>query len=1512
MSLLPKRGLSYTGVGDLTFVDERSICYPFGSRIWIHNLDPDEGDGDGVFLGSTAEVSTSNAQPSSSFCTITAMATSWREGRVALATAGVVSPSIVLYSYPDRKERGRLDGNCLYYNSIAFSRGGDRIVAFGNHSDTQIVVWAVIKEESSTDEDEEYKLTGQKLISTSLRGNTTFCDFNPVNKNHIVTGGESGLVLWNTVDLEDEWHITCKQITGVENSVISSISLGYDTKSPFTCHAWGNYGMLWVGLRKGEIQCFNSKDSCTTDQQPLHKSYLGSHSTPAGLIYTRGHIIVGTEEGNVYWYSLPSQCDPLSLVFSVALEGANNQNYRVSKIAYSPIFDQFVVGTKDGVLLSLPLEHSKQKEGAVNMTELSACHSGVVLCCVSFCPFDLSAQCFNVHQNVIATGGEDGYIRLCTVDHGKLCGLRQFLQQEDTTTTCCTKTKAGDDSLSIHGTVPSSMKKVVPVTVLASSLHFPLVAAGLCNGVVHVLFQRIDIDRKVVRRRSSIVASPSNQVVSLITIWQERLYGGGQLNKTSVSILEFHPTEALLAVASSGDSMLHVVDVRFSERRPFRVCAYASSPHDEGGNITSLMWRNNDIIFTTSTKLICCVDIDMSTEAAEHSRPSTLKWVLQTSIPLHGICRNPVTPLNSFFGVSTQCQALLVLPALPHQETPERSSKFITPVNFLSEIETHQQSISIVRSSQCGQFLATGGIDGFVTLWCMKRTKTELLDRIRIHSGSVLDLCFSPDSTHVFSTSTDGTVMSLQLLNPRLGEEIQRVVAITELPRKPTLISKDTLPSEINTYVSHLAAITTQAAPPFDEKVLYSCEPTNQIVWREKNGHNDQSRSNDESDKGISKADLVHRVNNFKDRLKALRRKNNTLPDIEKLEPEDLLVDLNGSYVKRSENVNEANILRKELHDKCTNKELICARIVTKCQRSMEVLACEIRGLRRQELVLDNFALSKRDAIDVDRTAAICRIRALELKDIRRSANESSSATTLRTWKGLHNEVPNNVSWILNEGSHAPIVDVVSELKQKRKDEEELSAINGKEPNDGDFTNHNEFQNLRKSKVINLDISQLLYPPWALRTPRQIRTQIILLVELVREMRIAFNKHFQALRKHKEELVGKINLINGQLREILEEMGGVEEEEGLLLFEPKWYSQERIDDDELQNTTTEEKTMKQLFMRCHTQTAATTDKKKATNEVEKEALEKDNSRWDKEQALKHMMNGNPRIFTGIFNHAALPRPNWLGEKLGEAAAALTPEQENQVAIYEQAAMTLEENNQRRHMSMKLETRKLNTEINNLSQAFDDKVQELASMRLEVHQRIKAQELNIACMSMKLLEHYDSTISVRKLNESLFEANEKHNTCKERLIKFEKNVKIVYDKIKALEAHDRSLQMSFRKDIREAVSNPIDVMDMMPQLIQLYNLRECPGDDGRSGMENSTTKDGGGSCVIRGSFTNSSRVMGDRSFSDEVAPNSSRRNSHSSGSQKQPCTVWSKKRPQPLIIQSTTSNYTERWGYNLCV
>lgn len=53
------------------------------------------------------------------------------------------------------------------------------------------------------------------------------------------------------------------------------------------------------------------------------------------------------------------------------------------------------------------------------------------------------------------------------------------------------------------------------------------------------------------------------------------------------------------------------------------------------------------------------------------------------------------------------------------------------------------------------------------------------------------------------------------------------------------------------------------------------------------------------------------------------------------------------------------------------------------------------------------------------------------------------------------------------------------------------------------------------------DPTYLLYPPLALRTPRQKRTQIVLLGELVLDVQRAFNRHLDRLHSAKEDCVDK-------------------------------------------------------------------------------------------------------------------------------------------------------------------------------------------------------------------------------------------------------------------------------------------------------------------------------------------------------------------------------------------------------
>ncbi|CAN0541031.1 unnamed protein product, partial [Ectocarpus sp. 12 AP-2014] len=56
------------------------------------------------------------------------------------------------------------------------------------------------------------------------------------------------------------------------------------------------------------------------------------------------------------------------------------------------------------------------------------------------------------------------------------------------------------------------------------------------------------------------------------------------------------------------------------------------------------------------------------------------------------------------------------------------------------------------------------------------------------------------------------------------------------------------------------------------------------------------------------------------------------------------------------------------------------------------------------------------------------------------------------------------------------------------------------------------------------DPTYLLYPPLALRTPRQRRTQIVLLGELVLDIQRAFNRHLDKLHSAKEDCMDKARM----------------------------------------------------------------------------------------------------------------------------------------------------------------------------------------------------------------------------------------------------------------------------------------------------------------------------------------------------------------------------------------------------
>ncbi|CAM9864950.1 unnamed protein product, partial [Laminaria digitata] len=73
---------------------------------------------------------------------------------------------------------------------------------------------------------------------------------------------------------------------------------------------------------------------------------------------------------------------------------------------------------------------------------------------------------------------------------------------------------------------------------------------------------------------------------------------------------------------------------------------------------------------------------------------------------------------------------------------------------------------------------------------------------------------------------------------------------------------------------------------------------------------------------------------------------------------------------------------------------------------------------------VENFAIRRRSPEELALVRKVKQLRALELRDVRRGTYSAS-----RAWPGLLDEVPSDISWMVNEGRLAPVVDVVQALR---------------------------------------------------------------------------------------------------------------------------------------------------------------------------------------------------------------------------------------------------------------------------------------------------------------------------------------------------------------------------------------------------------------------------------------------------------------------------------------------------
>merc|ERR1712190_145841 len=167
----------------------------------------------------------------------------------------------------------------------------------------------------------------------------------------------------------------------------------------------------------------------------------------------------------------------------------------------------------------------------------------------------------------------------------------------------------------------------------------------------------------------------------------------------------------------------------------------------------------------------------------------------------------------------------------------------------------------------------------------------------------------------------------------------------------------------------------------------------------------------------------------------------------------------------------------------------------------------------------------------------------MELRDI-----NNDKKGIMISWQGMSEEASMGMSWLINEGILRPTADPEellnrlsireSILNDPKKNNDTAAATSAAatldQLADDGISSTTKVSDIEKNPLL------LMYPVYALRTPNQKRSQITLTLELIRQMKKGFNKHFEKLLQMKEEEMDKAEARVARIREILNELGSDE------------------------------------------------------------------------------------------------------------------------------------------------------------------------------------------------------------------------------------------------------------------------------------------------------------------------------------------------------------------------------------
>lgn len=1320
---------------------------------------------------------------------------------------------------------------------LCFSREGDKLFGISDTTDHQLLVWSITGNVSRL-------LLTKKLPQTSVR-----CLVNPCNANHLCLFGDDGAIVGIMNEVLGVYSIKF-DVIDLESGLVN---LAGDSLKVLTLKfvVWTPQNRLLVADKSGSLFEFRIES--------LRTRYIGQLSVPdkkgfsvavrpTCVALSVHSLIVGTDTGVIYWFPILTLM-PTSDDESMVDIQAPIQMCAISNAASSLSMDQnfltLIVGTVAGEVFKVAVDPAESDFGKTDQDQdlLSSPYGGADV-------GKLQRPVETVHPVRLGSDAHNGGVMLCS-RHITIDVQKYSARSRSSLSMFVTGSHKGSllfwryssqvvDNMVVGGGIRRSAPRALK-SVFQLLLGGPQDSAGAVGGSAICAIELVPLPMKHAKlllvgcedgsvevwtleaqenededARDSAAEEKSGYSLRLIEddegsclvrlearkIFHIKLFQNpvSQFLAFPVSIIEKDQHLLKLAVAAEADPHVYFITALKDDQIAISKGVDSFLTVDQSQALRSMTWVDNILyLFCENGDILLYQTRDVEIPQLKHRMECGLCDIVEGSL-------------------TASTTSVVVLSNSPQMHICSLQSINDEQVQFRAF--DHSDIVVVTSHAPNGRYFATGCVDGSVYVWKIDVDTEEVsqANKLKPHADAVSALVFSSDSSMLMTTGIDGSCFVLTLDKPT-----------TKGPNRNGSIKASFMQEEGPQYLSEI--LPEKPLVPEKEQ-NHQQQQQQQLTWMEQK---ELEKAKDLKSRHKFKAmGISAAINEIGQRLRVLIAQNDERTELERMERSEFVID-----VKRQEelvlgNNETVSLMRRLYKQKNLCDELRAARIRSKCWDQMEVKAVALLPLfptadASLKQGVTTFSIQKYTTAQLATLNKVKRLRGMEVR-AQRSEEHGAVSRISGTpyyrcaWFTALAGCPQSVSWISNDGTRWPISDKVADLLTGDRTVEGavVAVAAGKDSKSGPETVVAEVDDeegsvdSRELSEIDLNnVLNLLYPPQAVRTQVQKRTQIVLLKEVTRLIKLKFNEQLEKLRREKGDIIGSIDSRNMRMRAILEDLHQRED-----LFSPALANMEVagssivVESSELRTRPYESEANKQARLR---------------EEEEKRLRDLANDKEDvKGRALEEMMHGTLEVKRDVFAEAsAFTKPEWMDTlTTGEMNEAQLKEYD----AYVTKLKALQEEQANYRKSLEQEMKRLKNEVSELCKAYDEKVSDLACLKVLVHREVFSHEIYMARLACNMAKTEQTWKFLRKSEEQVQSLRTDRAELRRSIEHLSSQLEDMKGKINAIQEEERQMDKTFRRDLQNLCNNTFD-QDALKVLTQLYRQRSYPRGGYEASAEN---------------------------------------------------------------------------------